>query len=212
MPVIVINDKRVLFVHIPKTGGTSITRWMQSMGRVRLHGDVKPEGLKISAQHLTWTDIDCMWGGDYFDYCFAVVRNPFSRMESEFGMRQKLRAQGFFGGQLHFSSWLERTLIDVHNNPNHFDNHIRPQWNFIADRIRIFRFEDGMTSILTQVATDLRVALPDSTPHLLSSSGAGKKAINWDRADILRMQDYYRMDFQQFGYSLEPEAPTISEI
>lgn len=210
MPSMEINSKRVLFIHIPKTGGTSITRWMQGLGRVRLHADVKPEGLKIAAQHLTWTDIDCMWGADYFDYSFAVVRNPFSRMESEFGMRQKLRAQGFFGGQLHFSSWLERALIDARANPNHFDNHMRPQWTFVSDRMRIFRFEDGMASILSQVAADLKVAPPDTAPHALSSAGPAQQPIAWDRADILRMQEYYRLDFQQFGYDIEPSARQVA--
>lgn len=209
MPSFEINGKKVLFVHIPKTGGTSITRWMQSLGRVRLHADVKPEGLKIAAQHLTWTDIDCMWGGDYFDYIFAVVRNPFSRMESEFGMRQKLRGQGFFGGELHFPSWLERALIDGRNNPNHFDNHIRPQWTFVSDRMRIFRFEEGMGNILRQVCADLSIEPPENTPHALSSDNPQKKEIVWDRAEILRMQEFYQNDFKQFGYDDQPPAAKI---
>lgn len=209
MPVIEINNKRILFIHIPKTGGTSITRWMQNLGRVRLHADVKPEGLKVAAQHLTWTDIDCMWGADYFDYSFTIVRNPFCRMESEFGMRQKLRAQGFFGGHLHFSSWLERALIDARSNPNHFDNHMRPQWTFTSGKLRIFRYEDGIESILSKVAEDLGVAPPDTIPHALSSAKFSQEAIAWDQVDILRMQEYYRQDFQQFSYDTVPPTHKI---
>lgn len=205
MPSIEINGRRVLFVHIPKTGGTSVTRWMQGLGRVRLHADTKPEALKVAPQHLTWTDIDCLWGGDDFDYAFAVVRNPFTRMESEFRMRQKLRAQGFFGGSLHFASWLERALIDARANPNHFDSHIRPQWTFVSDRLHVFRFEDGIDAILTRIASDLDLSPPARAPHALATA-AEVPAVTWDRADILRMQEFYRLDFQQFGYDLQPPA------
>lgn len=98
MPSLKINDRRVLFIHIPKTGGTSVTRWMQGLGRVRLHGDTKPEGLKVTAQHLTWSDIDCMWGCDDFDYAFTIVRNPFSRMD----VRRQTTCSG------HAVAWLQR--------------------------------------------------------------------------------------------------------
>lgn len=208
MPFMQIGNQRVLFVHIPKTGGTSVTRWMQGLARVRLHCDTQPEGLKVTAQHLTWTDIDAMWGRDDFDYVFTVVRNPFSRMASEFGMRQKLRAQGFFGGSLHFSAWLERALIDTRNNANHFDNHMRPQWTFVSDHMRIFRFEDGMDRILRQVSADLGLPAPETVPHALSSKGPERTPLVWDRADILRMREFYRQDFEQFGYDVEPVEGT----
>ncbi|MFD1880317.1 sulfotransferase family 2 domain-containing protein [Paracoccus pacificus] len=204
MPFIQIQNQRVLFVHIPKTGGSSVTRWMQDLGRVRLHGNTKPEGLKVTSQHLTWTDIDAMWGCDDFDYVFTVVRNPFTRMASEFGMRQKLREQGFFGGSMHFPSWLERALIDTRNNANHFDNHIRPQWTFISDRMRVFRFEDGMETILRAVSADLGLPAPASVPHMLSSADPQRAPLTWDRGDILRMREFYQQDFEQFGYDIEP--------
>lgn len=203
MPVAVINSRRVLFIHIPKTGGTSLTRWMQSHGRVRLHADQRPNGLFVSPQHLTYADVDTMWGCDYFDYLFTIVRNPFHRMESEFKMRNKLRGKGFFGGQLNFSSWLERSIMDARANLNHMDNHLRPQWQFVSDRLRIFRFEDGMDNILAQLSADLGIAPPALVPHELATADDAY-AFPWDRADILRMRDFYALDFETFDYDVEP--------
>lgn len=207
MPAIQINTKLVLFIHIPKTGGTSVTRWFQGLGRVRLHSDGKPEGLRCTPQHLTWPDIDAMWGCDDFDYAFAIARNPFTRMESEFAMHSRLRANSMFGGQLHFSSWLERSLNDTRVNPYLMDNHLRPQWNFVSDRLKLFRFEQGMDRILAQVAADLGIDPPPETPHALGRAKDASRDFIWDRADILRMQEHYRLDFQHFGYETEPFRP-----
>lgn len=208
MPAIEINGRRVLFIHIPKTGGTSVTRWLQGLGRVRLHNDSKPDGLRCTPQHLTWADIDATWGCDDFDYAFAISRDPFSRMESEFSMRLKVRANSFFGGKLHFSTWLEKSLNESRANPYLFDNHLRPQWNFISDRLKMFRFEDGMDQIIAAVAADLGVAAPPQVPHALPRDQGDRPEFIWDRADILRMQEYYRLDFQQFGYDIEPAVST----
>lgn len=206
MPSIDVNGRRVLFIHIPKTGGTSVTRWLQGLGRLRLHADTKPEGLKIAPQHLTFADVDCMLGADLFDYAFTVVRNPFTRMDSEFRMRQKLRQGGFFGGALHFSTWLDRAIIDTRANATHFDSHIRPQWHFISDRLRVFRFEDGMPNILQQISRDLGIPAPATVPHALTTPGI--PPVRWDRPDILRMQEFYRKDFDHFGYPDSP--PTVA--
>ncbi|MFD1881665.1 sulfotransferase family 2 domain-containing protein [Paracoccus pacificus] len=203
MPIATINDRRVLFIHIPKTGGTSVTRWMQSHARTRLHSDQRPVGLSVSPQHLTFADIETMWGSDDFDYSFTVVRNPFSRMESEFRMRNQLRGKGFFGGQLSFPSWLERSLRDAQANPNHMDNHLRPQWHFLSDKLRIFRFEDGIDQILTQISADLGLPTPDRVPHTLATATTDDMVV-WDRADVLRMREHYALDFETLGYAPGP--------
>ena len=49
MPFIDHQGRRSLFVHIPKTGGTSIETWLKGIGPLRLYRNGILQALKVSA-------------------------------------------------------------------------------------------------------------------------------------------------------------------
>jgi hypothetical protein len=160
MPFIDHQGRRSLFVHIPKTGGTSIETWLKGIGPLRLYRNGIPQALKVSVQHLTYTDIRLILGDDYFDYGFTIVRNPFRRLESEYSMRSDLATDGVLGRVAVFPVWVRTQIEMMQKAVFNQDGHFRPQIDYVSNHIAIFRFEEGIDSI---------IAHADMTPHSMAN-------------------------------------------
>ena len=86
-----VNDQlKCIFIHIPKTGGSSINTVLRGHGGLSLFGDV-PKGERRNGQpghyhHFRWHEVknhvDPEVWRNYFK--FAVVRNPWDRVVSWF--------------------------------------------------------------------------------------------------------------------------------
>ena len=80
----------ILFIHIPKTGGTSIERLFDMVPvkskipcKESLYGSITIDDKLYELQHLTYSEADKMIDIDGA-YSFAFVRNPFDRIVSEY--------------------------------------------------------------------------------------------------------------------------------
>ncbi|CAO4133396.1 hypothetical protein OFEAOIEE_LOCUS1123 [Methylorubrum extorquens] len=207
MPFVEYNGKKILFVHIPKTGGGSVETWLETLGTVRLLTVGSPNALKCTPQHFRMSDIRDVFGDGYFDYIFMTVRNPYDRVMSEYKMHALLSGSGFWKAWPSFSHWLEHNLNLAHQNPYHLDNHLRPQWEFSGTGIKVFKFEEGMESILNRVAADIGAPTPVVAPHI-HSTGAENINASFDVVDRIRMASFYEKDFDIFGYSTQDFGKT----
>ena len=197
MPFIQHNGKRVLFVHIPKTGGTSLEKYMASFSPLRLFSHGVPHVSKCTPQHYRAQDIKSLMGDGFFDYSLAIVRNPYDRIESEYRMRAQIANEQFFKGLLRFSEWVENFLERQKTERFLLDNHLRPQWEFVSKDVEIFKLEDGLSAPLAAVARVLGEEPPADIPHELATRG---DRVDWDNADRIRVQNHYAKDFETFGY------------
>lgn len=198
MPFIQHNGKRVLFVHIPKTGGTSIETWMREIAPLRLFSSGVPHASRCTLQHYRAQDIKALLGGNFFDYSLTVVRNPYDRIASAYRMRVQMAQGNILRAPPAFPVWLEEALDRQKREKFHLDNHLRPQWEFLGKGVKVFRFEDGLFAPLAAMAARLDVEPPAEIPHELSS---GKQEIEWEPADRIRVQDHYARDFETFDYA-----------
>ena len=92
---------KTIFVHIPKTGGTSIEKALDIIGEWPkwnesiLWGPVRKRGKKFTAHHLTISQmcenefISPIVYKEYFSFCF--VRNPWERAVSDFSWMVKMK-------------------------------------------------------------------------------------------------------------------------
>lgn len=207
MPYIEHEGKRILFVHIPKTGGTSIESWMSSIAPLKLFNPIPPRALRVTPQHLRMVDIETMFGADYFDFVFAIVRDPYKRLESEFKMRTE-RLADVIVQKGRFKPWLDYVLNKAKADPFFLDGHMIPQWEYLSDNCTIYRFEDGIEGIIKDVAEKTGLPLPEKTPHYRDSSDF-KVEINWESNGIMAVNQKYRADFEQLGYPMrEPNFKT----
>jgi hypothetical protein len=198
MPIFDIENRRALFLHIPKAAGSSLTKWLSQHGTVSFFRPRPVAPFSVVPQHLRWRDFDYLLNEPVFDYIFAVVRNPFDRIESEyFWVHRNADARGEPWDD--FSSWVERKLNVVKKNACHADNHFCTQVSFLSDTAEVFKIEEGMEKILSRVSEALEVSLPDVTPHL-NARRSKRIPPTWSGDAISAVREYYSPDFEAFGY------------
>jgi hypothetical protein len=199
MPFVEIETKRLLFIHVPKTGGGAIEAWLKTLAPLHFHSIGVPLALRCTPQHLRMADFRALFGDGYCDAAVMIVRNPYDLIASEYRMRATLARQGFRKDAPRFSQWLETNLAAVARNPFHLDNHLRPQWDFHGSGVEVLRYEDGLVQAAARIAELLDVPKPEELPRVNDTSFAGINVV-WDLSDRLRVQDFYAKDFEVFNY------------
>jgi chondroitin 4-sulfotransferase 11 len=91
-PLHVINGKDVIFIHINKTGGTSVLN-----------------ALNLTKSHLTAKEIIEKVGRDKYEnaYKFAAVRNPWDKALSHYKYRIKTNQTNLGTNTIPFKEWLK---------------------------------------------------------------------------------------------------------
>ena len=196
MPLFELNRKRVLFIHIPKTGGTSIESLFCTNAAMTFFSPTPPEGLNVCPQHLTINDLELLLGKNYWDWSFTIVRDPYSRLESEYWFRTGLGSHRY-GKGTEFSDWVLKSIENVLKNRCFWDNHFRPQTDFFKDGVTIFRFEEGLELAVERAARELGMELETS---LKKKNASEKKAVHWTREALDAVNEIYRNDFHELGY------------
>ena len=148
MPVFSKENKSILFVHIPKCGGSSISKifqknnWEESFS-VRGKSLSEIEYLKSSPQHYHGEIIKNIFDISKFNKIFTICRNPFNRLKSEFYWQLNNKISTSKSPE----DWFNNVLEKYNQNNYVYDNHIRPQNEFILDKIHIFKLEDGLKKV-----------------------------------------------------------------
>ena len=173
MPLARVGGVTLLFVHVPKTGGTSVEAYLRAKGAtLALHGQAAAWS-KAPLQHLHREALAEAAPPGSYDLGFAILRDPLARLMSEFRMRAepltaKFRPAGWLraarnraagrptygvriGGRvefLDFDDWAGRALELAARDPMAQSNHLRPQADFVVPGHRLFRFEAGLDPVL----------------------------------------------------------------
>ena len=214
MPIFKLpNKKVVLFIHIPKSGGTSVEQQFRRTGCEEFLFNSKADPyFKCSSQHLHRDSIEQLIDLTKIDYIFTVVRNPVSRIISEYKFRsnQKLASQGI-------DQWYSAIQKQYKTNPFINDNHIRPSHEFIVNQCKIFKLEDGLEQLFQTLGKKLSFAKlgTTKTQHAMTSKQVMEQRQDKNMtSDISNTQNFaepsiitirniisdYSTDFDLFGY------------
>ncbi len=166
MPLARINNRLLHLVHIPKTGGASITDYMRKKGEVALYSREQLTWAQSTPQHLEFDVSRTLLPEGFADASFAIVRDPLARLLSEYryratrhsnqntapwhltaseGMKIELDWNEEFQGT--FDEWVSLVFDRCMEVPHVCDNHIRPQTDFIGPNMKIFIFERGLQKV-----------------------------------------------------------------
>jgi hypothetical protein len=176
-----------VFIHINKTGGSSIE-----------------QALRIPFEHKTAREKIAEIGRRAWDRktTFAVVRNPWDKVVSHFHYRVQTNQTGLGDGGISFEDWVGAAYRD--RDPAYLDTPIMfsPQRDWLVDASdevavdRVLRFESleaDFGSLMDELGRDATL------PHLKASSRRSYREYYDDAtADIVRR--VFAPDLELFGY------------
>ena len=209
--MLISPERRILFVHIQKTGGSAVAQLLKA-GIPDLQSYLGTHDPASAARDAL--------GGEYDSYYrFAFVRNPWGRLVSWYAMiRQRAGVRPInrlWRYVLESSSSFEEFILhctaaidDVDGRKSFADNQLdyisdeagRPIVDFVG---RYERFGDDLRTVLD------RIGLPGvEIPHVNRSSHAHYSTYYTPRTRDIVAERYAR-DIRAFGYTFEtPRAPS----
>ncbi len=221
--MIISHTHRAIFVHVPKTAGTSITALFEPALRwndLVLGGTDFGERLESAYRlrfglnkHMWARDIrrtvgDAVWT-DYFS--FAVVRHPYQRLVSFYNWQRNAVSHAAPGSPIW--SW---PATEAYRQSRSFSAFIRhetfltsragkPQAEWVCDEEGrcivdfVGRFEQLGATIDT-VATRVGLGSAHLGVHNASAADRPPAELLHDEADYDYLHDLYRRDFELFDY------------
>ncbi len=182
------NGSSVAFVHINKTGGTSIA---QALGLpAKCHQTVREMQAKLSESR--WSRA----------FKFAFVRNPWDRAVSLFEYRVQSNQMGLGTSPLPFDQWLRRVFVDRDAHYHDQPKMLQTQCEWMKDDSGqlpldfIGRFEDFAAQFAV-VAQEL--GFPMELPHL-NRTRRGHYQRYYSPESVEIIADYFAEDIGRFGY------------
>lgn len=195
---------KAIFVHIPKTAGTSVERALEikalDKDSYRHRDEFMIDGVKYALQHYTAEmlmqeeAIQPHWKSYYK---FAFVRHPYTRVLSEYFWVKGKTNHGLEFNRKDFKSHLESYYAKI--NTDHKlsqTQYLYSSYNvLLVDKV--FRFEQIKT-VFEELSGKLK--LKSKLEHTQKSSNSTSYTAELDNDDKYFIYELYRDDFEKFNY------------
>ena len=205
MTIFIKQGIKVLFIHIPKTGGTTFTDVMTELGwepSFCIRGKSLSEltHLKTTPQHYHARLLKRTLNLKEFDLQLAIIRQPFDRIKSEYYWQNRKNKNHLPDPGI----WLKTTIKNYKKDKYIYDNHIRPQRQFITPETEIFQLEANGVSLAidrcqnlvepqARKNTSLDIGLKLPSKGKTSKNEVIEKKFKELRTEIV---DFYQSDLQ----------------
>ena len=197
--MVICHSKKCIFIHIPKTAGTSIEQFIKNKGKnyIELLGVQNDR----SMHHLMAKEIKKLYPYQFPTYYkFSIVRNPYDRLLSEYYWTP-VKNLGYKAGKSK-ADFLYKVINIIANNSysdNIYYDHFIPQYMFIYDNTKLlidhlFKYES------------LELAMPiikkklEIDAELLHLNKTKIERIGWTTNQKEKIYKLYKNDFILFGY------------
>jgi len=197
--MVVCFIRKIIFIHIPKTAGSSIEHLLRDNDRFQLDFIGVRNGR--STHHYMGIELKLILKNMYNKfYKFSFVRNPYDRLISEY-FWCKIKGVGYKYGKT-FDEFLNY-VSDVVNNKKYYENifndHFIPQYSFLFYNKKllvnnIFKYED-IEKVIPMLKKKIKINT--EIQHLNKSE---KKDITLTEIQKNRIYELYKIDFQTFNY------------
>lgn len=208
-------ERKIIFIHNPKTAGTSIERALFFKDRKPPRGDgeyLREELFgwdsknKIFTQHATITEIKNVYNIDVSTFfSFGFVRNPFDRLVSAWKHFQR-----HFKTEIRLHEYFETQVINglepqCKQNKNSRSDWVREQYEFFTDETKenicvdfIGRFEN-LEQDFSKISTILQnEKLPEA--KLNKSNRVADYKHYYDQQLAFEVKKHYSKDLELFKY------------
>lgn len=217
MPIFRADGKLVLYAHVPKCGGSTVSWYLaERFGPLAFHDmryverDPRSQWSRTSPQHIDRTSLARLFPKGFFDATFTIVRHPVDRLVSAFHFQIEVEQR--VPVTTTFSEWLEDVAEQQAENPFIFDNHVRPMNDIVPTGAQVFHMEHGLDALVpwfdaltgTQTAPRALPRINERGNYAKVDSGARVRPTDRDLDWIARI---YARDFDRFGYVVDRKAP-----
>ena len=209
------KEKTLLFIHIPKTGGTVIEdeikkKYKQTLYSGYINNILESPFNKFSLQHQFYTTIYKYQNKLDVNFnnikIFTVVRNPYDRIISDLFWWKRKKKYPEFKINYNDTEEIYNFIKNNYLNRDDLDNHNQPQYKFITDE---------NLNLISNIKILKCETLNDTNNELNKFLGFNinikKENINKDyskflnKKSILLINEYYKKDFELFNYKIKIE-------
>ena len=207
------KKKNLLFIHIPKTGGTVIEDEIKNVYKQTIYSGYTNNILdspynKFSLQHQFYTilykyqdKLDINFNNIKI---FSVVRNPYDRIISDLLWWKRKKKYPEFKINYNDTEEIYNFIKNNYLNRDDLDNHNQPQYKFITDEnlnlisnIQIFKCEtlnDANDELNEFLGFNINIKRENVNKNY-------SKFLN--KKSVLLINDFYKKDFELFNYKLK---------
>ncbi len=192
----VYHHLKAIFVHVPKTAGTSIEQ------------SLLPASSGTVGGHTTALGFRSKFPREFAEYfTFGMVRHPAPRFTSAYRYLAQEPIHPALGNRIvHECKTLGRFLDRIRGEPEIVERivHLWPQHRFLCDETgeilvdRVFRFEK-LDEAWVEIAAKLKVVLP-ILPRLNKTGKAPSADMGTSQVNRF-VQHHYAQDFAVFGFN-----------
>ena len=203
MSLFIKGKTSILFLHVPKCGGSSISELFRRMGfsiTLEMRGLPAQECL-IAPQHQICENLKSILNFNKLNSVFIVTRNPYDRIVSEFNWQFRSVEPS---DRPDINLWIIESLERASINCSHADNHFRPAIDFLDEDIpcHIFKLEDRI-ELIAEFFTEYNnspetLGIPNEKDSKNFNYTTAKTKLN--NSSINAINTYYQHDFLAFDY------------
>ncbi|MGB3409020.1 MAG: hypothetical protein WBA67_16180, partial [Jannaschia sp.] len=162
---------------------------------------------RTSPDHVDWATLTRMVPVGWFASVFAITRHPVARAVSVFHFQQEVERS--VPASADFDAWLANGLSRRTDDPFLYDNHLRPQVDFLPDEAATFPIEGGLAPLVAHL--DGLAGTADGPRdiggrNVRASRGGPPKAQPSD-ASLDLIAHHYAADFARVGYRIDSPLP-----
>ena len=209
MPIFKKGKQDLLFVHVPKTGGTSIEILFELSGWSIAYLDLSLKGksfnhLRVcSPQHMHAEMLKQQLKLHKFTGMFMLVRHPYDRFRSEYAYINKGNCDPSAAA---VEVWARKIFKAYSKNPFVYDNHLRPQHEFYLPGTIVYKLENGFNKAIQHLAAKYKIEFVNKELREMSrekESGFSSSDVELNDSVKNMLNIIYQQDFRQFGYKPE---------
>ncbi|MEI7601122.1 MAG: sulfotransferase family 2 domain-containing protein [Aestuariivirga sp.] len=201
------RETTLLFIHVPKTGGTAIETYLRGIGLTGFfdpptYMPVRPY-LKVPPAHYDYGYLSRLFDLTKL-YSFAVVRHPVRRMVSEYKWALEKSTLPGQLAQMAFSDYIRHMFDAYRRDENVVAGHFKPQIRFVGEKVtKIFKYESGLDNVLRHVLQDVGLKISSEMKLPVVNSTSSREVVPSD-SDVDLIREVYAEDFKAFGYEPRP--------
>ena len=204
------HKHRCIFIHIPRTAGTSIESWLEPT----------PQWLKSpNEKHLTAIQAKTLYSEFWNDYFkFTIVRHPYSRSLSLLSRFSRYYGVRVKNHSLHFGRYKQKfgSPITVEHDSRFYSpsdllalepscaHPYQPHCvyvNLLTEELdAIYKFEE-LPNAISDLAAKLSLPYPALEQKVAAKRGVDP-SLKDDKRSLERINKLYRLDFQTYDYTM----------